>query len=301
MRRRLAVAAGVVAAAVLALPAARAGQAGNGSAAQAAPVAPASGATTGATGASASPAAGGQDQGAAAGSGSAPAAPAAGAGSDRASPAAGSGSAETPPATATTTPAAETPAAPATPPASGKDKKSKDAGKGKTATAPAKPPPPPPKPAVPNKILADVKWFDGEWNCTGHSYGPGPEHPTAATVAFAWQLDGFWVQSAYTEPKSATNPVPYSSISQWGWDPVAQAIASVLVDNQEGSIAEATPGWIAEKLSFEGSGHRFGVQFEARDTYTRRSASRFLHVFQVNVNGNWVKLREETCNRAAAK
>jgi hypothetical protein len=271
MRRRLAVAAGVVAAAVLALPAARAGQA---------------------------PA---QDQGAAAGSASAPGAPAAGAGSDQAAPAAGSGSAETPPATTTTTPATETPAAPATPPASGKDKKSKDAGKGKTAAAPAKPAPPPPKPAVPNKILADVKWFDGDWNCTGHSYGPGPEHPTAATVAFAWQLDGFWVQSAYTEPKSATNPVPYSSISQWGWDPVAQAIASVLVDNQEGSIAEATPGWIAEKLSFEGSGHRFGVQFEARDTYTRRSASRFLHVFQVNVNGNWVKLREETCNRVAAK
>lgn len=220
---------------------------------------------------------------------------------------------ESPAAAATAAPTTPAPAAPATAaPATpapdvkseaGKDKK----GKGKTAdagksTKPVKPPPPPPKPPLPNKELLRLKPFTGSWACTGRTYGPGPEHPTSGTLTFAWHGDGFWLEANYDEPRGvAANPVPVSAALLWVFDDLQAGVSSLSVDNIGGSATQLAQGWQGDKLVFEGPAHRFGTQFVARDTYALHGEGQFVHTEEANVNGNWIKLHDDTCTRTAAK
>jgi hypothetical protein len=206
-----------------------------------------------------------------------------------------------PPAAATQPAAQPAPAQPAAQPAPAKGKRgSKTAAPAKPA-APAKTPPPPPKPPVPNAALAQLKPLAGSWACTGRTFGPGPEHATSAAMTFSWHLDGFWLEVRYDEPKTAANPVPLSAIAEWGFDEVQQALAAVAVDNFGGSAVQSAPGWQGDKLVFEGAGHRYAVQFQARDSFLRHGDGQLAHTFEADVNGSWIKLHEDTCTRVPAK
>jgi hypothetical protein len=176
-------------------------------------------------------------------------------------------------------------------------------------TAPATPPPPAkaakqppaPKPPVPNAALAQLKSLEGSWTCAGRTLGPGPEHATSAALAFAWHLDGFWLEVRYDESKTAADPVPLSSISEWGFDELQQTLAASTVDNASGIVTWSSAGWQGDKLVFEGTAHRFATQFQARDTFARHGDNQLLHTLEANVNDSWIKLHEDTCDRAPAK
>ena len=186
-----------------------------------------------------------------------------------------------------------------TAPGKSKSKKSKPAAA--KPAAPVKPPPAPPKPPVPNEALAQLKPLAGSWTCTGHTFGPGPEHPTTATLTVAWHLDGFWLEVRYEEAKAAANPVPLSSISEWGFDLLRKTLTSATVDNSSGIDTQSTTGWQGDRLVFEGSARRFGTQFQDRDTFVRHGDGQLVHTLEANVNDSWIKLHEDTCNRVAAK
>jgi hypothetical protein len=177
--------------------------------------------------------------------------------------------------------------------------KAKDTGK---PVKPVKPPPPPPKPPLPNKELLRLKPFAGSWTCVGRTYGPGPEHPTAGTMTFTWQGDGFWLEARYEELRGvAANPVPVSSTALWVFDDLQAGVSSLSVDNIGGSATQLAPGWQGEKLIFEGPGHRFSTQFVDRDIYMFHGDGQFLHTQEANVNENWIKLHDDTCTRTTAK
>jgi hypothetical protein len=167
--------------------------------------------------------------------------------------------------------------------------------------APAKPPPAPPKPPVPNPALAQLKPLAGAWTCIGRTFGPGPEHPTTATMTLAWQLDGFWLEVRYEEAKAAANPVPLRSISEWGFDLLQKTLTAATVDNLSGVDTQSTAGWQGDKLVFEGSARRFGTQFQDRDTFVRHGDSQLVHTLEANVNDSWIKLHEDTCTRVPPK
>jgi len=230
----------------------------------------------------------------------APAAPAAPASTPSAAPAATAAPA------APATPDQAAPAAGATPDikpdakAAAKGKSKSKAGAA-TPAAPKKPPPAPPKPPVPDPALAQLKPLAGTWTCTGHTFGPGPEHPTTATMTLAWHLDGFWLEVRYDEAKAAANPVPLSSVSEWGFDLLQKTLTSQTVDNVSGVDSQTTAGWQGDKLIFEGSARRFGTQFLDRDTFVRHGDSQLVHTVEANANDSWIKLHEDTCNRVPAK
>ena len=186
----------------------------------------------------------------------------------------------------------------AEPDAKGKPKSKTGAAK---PAAPAKPPPAPPKPPVPDPALAQLKPLAGTWTCTGHTFAPGPEHPTTATMTLAWHLDGFWLEVRYEEAKAAANPVPLSSVSEWGFDLLQKTLISATVDNGSGVDAQTTAGWQGDKLVFEGSARRFGTQFLDRDTFVRHGDSQLVHTLEASVNDSWIKLHEDTCNRVPSK
>jgi hypothetical protein len=184
--------------------------------------------------------------------------------------------------------------------AAAKGKSKSKAGAAKPA-APKKPPPAPPKPPVPDPALAQLKPLAGTWTCTGHTFGPGPDHPTSATMTLAWHLDGFWLEVRYDETKAAANPVPVSSVSEWGFDLLQKTLASQTVDNASGVDSQTTAGWQGDKLIFEGSARRFGTQFLDRDTFVRHGDSQLVHTVEANANDSWIKLHEDTCNRVPSK
>jgi hypothetical protein len=207
-------------------------------------------------------------------------------------------------ATATTPPTTSTPSSPAsaTPPAKApaKSKSKKDAKKGEVVKKPAPKTPPPPKAPVPNAMVAQLKPLAGSWTCTGHTFGPGPDHLTKGTLTFAWQIGGFWLESRYEEEKAATNTVPVSSIAEWGFDDLQGTLLANTVDNIGGIASQPGGlGWKDDRLVFDGPAHRFTTQFEARDTYTRHGDSQLGHIFEANVNDTWLKLHEDTCVRVS--
>lgn len=185
--------------------------------------------------------------------------------------------------------------------AQGKSKSKKSKPAAAKPAAPVKPPPAPPKPPVPNEALAQLKPLAGSWTCTGHTFGPGPEHPTTATMNVAWHLDGFWLEVRYEEAKDAANPVPLSSISEWGFDLLQKILTAATVDNASGIDTQTTTGWQGDKLVFAGSARRFGTQYQDRETFVRRGDNQLVHTLEANVNDSWIKLREDTCNRVPAK
>jgi hypothetical protein len=184
--------------------------------------------------------------------------------------------------------------------ASAKGKPKSKTGAAKPAP-PAKPPPAPPKPPVPDPALAQLKPLAGTWSCAGRTFGPGPEHPTTATMTLAWHLDGFWLEVRYEEAKAAANPVPLSSVSEWGFDLLQKTLTSTTVDNVSGVDTQTTAGWQGDKLVFEGSARRFGTQFLDRDTFVRHGDSQLVHTLEASVNDSWIKLHEDTCNRVPSK
>jgi hypothetical protein len=168
---------------------------------------------------------------------------------------------------------------------------------------PAKPPPPkPPTPPTPNAAMAQLKPLAGSWTCTGKTLGPGPEHATTATLSFTWQLDGFWLEAGYEEPKgNAANPVPVTWIAHWGYDEIAKTLTAISVDNLGGDASLQAAGWQDDKLVFAGTFHRYGVQFQGRDSFVRHGDGQLLHTLEANVNDNWVKLHEDSCTRTPAR
>jgi hypothetical protein len=154
---------------------------------------------------------------------------------------------------------------------------------------------------VPNAALAQLKPLAGAWTCTGRTLGPGPEHATSAALTLSWQLDGFWLEARYEEQKTAANPVPFSWLSLWGFDELQQSLTAQTVDSSGGSATQSAAGWQGDKLVFEGSSHRFAVQFQARDTFIRHGEGQLVHTLEANVNDSWIKLHEDTCNRAPVR
>ncbi len=175
----------------------------------------------------------------------------------------------------------------AEPPAAKGKPKSKAAGAATKPAAPAKPPPAPPKPPVPDPALAQLKPLAGTWTCT--------------TMTLAWHLDGFWLEVRYEEANAAANPVPLSSVSEWGFDLLQKTLTAATVDNASGVDTQTTAGWQGDKLVFEGSARRFGTQFLDRDTFVRHGDSQLVHTLEASVNDSWIKLHEDTCNRVPPK
>jgi len=196
---------------------------------------------------------------------------------------------------------AATPPRPATPPASSAPPAAPSSPPASPLSGGYRPFSAPPKPPVPDSALAQLKPLAGTWTCTGHTFAPGPEHPTTATMTLAWHLDGFWLEVRYEEAKAAANPVPLSSVSEWGFDLLQKTLISATVDNGSGVDAQTTAGWQGDKLVFEGSARRFGTQFLDRDTFVRHGDSQLVHTLEASVNDSWIKLHEDTCNRVPSK
>jgi hypothetical protein len=159
----------------------------------------------------------------------------------------------------------------------------------------------PPKPA---REMSQLAYFAGTWSCMGKAFaGPmGPEHPTEATVRASLGLGGFWYVIHYDEKKTADNPMPYHAGMFWGFDSGEKTFVLRCHDSFGGYCAETGKGWNGDVLTMEGSTFGVGPKTGSRDTFTKKSATEFVHAGEMQgPDGKWMKIDEETCTKAAAK
>ena len=154
-------------------------------------------------------------------------------------------------------------------------------------------------PPGPNPKLKELKYFAGNWSCKGTSFAfmGTPEHKTSASVEASWTLNNYWLSLYYHESKTATNAQPVAVRVFWGWDEQAKKFASGSVDDMGSYAIQNSPGWDGNKLTFEGDMHTSGGTMKTRDVFTKVSATKLEHFSELEMDGKWTKLDEETCTK----
>lgn len=154
-------------------------------------------------------------------------------------------------------------------------------------------------PPGPSPKLKELKYFEGTWSCKGTAFAfmGEPEHKTSSTAEGNWTLDNYWLTIYYHESKTAMNPHPVAVRVYWTWDEPAKKFASGSVDNMGAYFIENSPGWEGDKLAFDGDVHTSGGTMKVRDVFTKISATKLQHMSEVEMDGKWTKLDEETCTK----
>ena len=86
-------------------------------------------------------------------------------------------------------------------------------------------------------------------------------------------------------------------VSFWGWDEQTKKIISGSFDNMGTQMSQSSAGWNGNKMTFEGDMRAGGMTMKARDFFTKVSATELEHMAEVEMNGKWTKLDEETCKK----
>jgi hypothetical protein len=154
-------------------------------------------------------------------------------------------------------------------------------------------------PPGPNPKLKEVQYFAGSWSCKGTSFAfmGTPEHKTTGSVEVSWTLDNYWLSLHYREMKTAINAHPIDVRIFWGWDDQLKKFASGAVDNLGSYFIQNSPGWDGNKLTWDGDIHAGGTTMKVRDVFTKVSSTKVEHMSEVETDGKWTKLDEETCTK----
>lgn len=175
--------------------------------------------------------------------------------------------------------------------------KGKPAQKPVKAEKPAKPEMAMPKPAP---EMAQLKFFDGNWTCTGtmsaSPFGPGGK--MTSSVRTHSDLGGFW-ESGVVKGTSPGMP-PFEGMFHMTWDPAAKHHVMFWVDNMGGWAQSAAPGWEGDKIVFAGDSYMGGKKSATRDTFVKAAGGAMKHSWEMQADGKWTPLGEETCRKAGA-
>jgi hypothetical protein len=155
------------------------------------------------------------------------------------------------------------------------------------------------KKAMAPDMLRQLDPLVGKWQCKGVAYATPwfPEHPTMGNVSQEWILEGKWLAFTYAEKKTAQNPMPFTATGYFGYDPETKMLVVGGVDSGGGYSTGASKGWMGDVLTFEGPWHMGAMTTTARDTFTKKGTSEVTHMGELEYEGKWMKLGQETCTR----
>jgi hypothetical protein len=169
--------------------------------------------------------------------------------------------------------------------------------KGKPAQKPVKAEMAMPKPAP---EMAQLRFFEGNWTCTGamspSPFGPGGK--MTSTVRTHSDLGGYW-ESGVVKGTSPGMP-PFEGMFHMTWDPAAKHHLMFWVDNTGGWAQSTAPGWEGDKIVFSGDSYMGGKKFTTRDTFAKAPGGALKHSWEMQADGKWSPLGDETCKKAAA-
>jgi hypothetical protein len=147
--------------------------------------------------------------------------------------------------------------------------------------------------------VAQLKFFDGSWACSGTSspspFGPGGK--TTGTVRSHTDLGGFW-QSGVVKSSGGGMP-PMEGMFHMTYDPAMKQYVMLWVDSSGARGQENSSGWEGDKIVFSGDMNMGTQKMTMRDTFSKAAAGELKHSYEAQVDGKWTPMGDETCKKAA--
>jgi uncharacterized protein DUF1579 len=168
--------------------------------------------------------------------------------------------------------------------------------KGRPAQKPVKAEMSMPRPAP---EMSQLKFFDGSWACAGTMLASpmGPAGKMTSTVRSQSDLGGFW-QSGVVKGTSPGMP-PFEGRFNMTYDPTAKHHVLLWMDNMGGWAQSTAPGWEGDKIVFTGDSFMAGKGFKTRDTFAKAAGGSMRHTSEMQTDGKWTAIGDETCKKAA--
>jgi hypothetical protein len=167
-----------------------------------------------------------------------------------------------------------------------------EAPKDKGAAMPA----PRPDPALETALGTLV----GSWKCTGTTTLPpelgGATIETKSTMKVAKELDGFLYVRTHEMDKTDTMPAMKME-TFWTHDAGAKKLSEVGYDNLGGTWRGTSKGLDGDKLVWMSELSIMGKRMKLRRTLTLAGDDRLTVVGERNVNGRWVKMGDDSCQK----
>ncbi len=140
--------------------------------------------------------------------------------------------------------------------------------------------------------------FVGTFQCTGkmNESPMGPGLATKRSMAAKIDLDGFWVVAKIDEKKSKESPTPTRGQYAIGYDAAQKKFVASWFDNFGIYCMQSSKGWEGDTFTLDGKCSAMGQEMGARDTFKKEGKS-IVHTGEVQMNGKWMMLIEETCKK----
>jgi hypothetical protein len=152
----------------------------------------------------------------------------------------------------------------------------------------------PPKPAP---EMAQLAYFEGSWRCTGKMAASpmGPAGTMTSTADVRKDLNGFF-QSGTIKSMMANMP-PFEGRFHMTYDAGMKQYVMVWADNAGGWSQTMSTGWSGDAMTFEGDAHMAGQSMKSRDTFTKSGPAAMKHTSEMQMDGKWTQVGEETCTK----
>jgi hypothetical protein len=151
-----------------------------------------------------------------------------------------------------------------------------------------------PKPAP---EMAQLDSWEGTWSCEG-TMNPSPMGPggkTTSSVRIYDDLGGFF-QSGTVKSTMAGTP-PLEGMFHTTYDPGMKQFVMMWFDNSGAWAQSTSRGWQGDTMTFEGDQHMGGKTMKGRDRFVRSGTNTLKHVFEMQADGKWTSMGEETCRK----
>ncbi len=151
---------------------------------------------------------------------------------------------------------------------------------------------------APNAMLeAAFKDGVGNWTCTGTWYDPSGKSMTVTSKGKITKvLGGHQYLGEFSSPKAGDMPA-MKSTAEWHYDPLSKGLVGTMVCDSGDASRSTSNGMQGQSIIWTAEGTMMGQPMKMRTTETVKSAKEMTMLHEVETNGNWAKMGEETCKK----
>lgn len=152
-------------------------------------------------------------------------------------------------------------------------------------------------PPKPPGEMSQLAFMEGTWSCEGKMFETpmSPAGTMKSTADIRRDLGGHF-QTGTIKGTSANMP-PFEGRFHATYDTGMKQFVMLWVDNMGGWAQNTSSGWKGDTMVYEGEGHMGGQTMKGRDTFTRSGTSTMKHTWEMQIQGKWMPVGEETCQK----
>ena len=155
------------------------------------------------------------------------------------------------------------------------------------------------KPEMPKPApeMAQLAYMEGTWTYSGKMFESpmGPAGAMTSTAVIGKDLNGHFQSGAIKG--TMPNMPPFEGKFHATYDSGMKQFVMLWVDNMGGWSQSMSGGWKGDVLVYEGETHMAGQTMKSRDTFTKSGTASMKHTWDMQADGKWAPVGEETCKK----